>query len=76
MLALTLRSLSLCLAVLLVSPLAAAAEPWRWPLEDHRLVSRFDFKRADPYRYGARRGVDVVDRCGYVESGPSHRAER
>lgn len=64
MLALTLRSLSLCLAVLLVSPLAAAAEPWRWPLEDHRLVSRFDFKRADPYRHGARRGVTFAAATG------------
>ena len=56
---LILRSLALALVVLLASPVAAGAARWQWPLAQHRLESRFDYKRSDRYRGGAHRTLTL-----------------
>ena len=60
----SLRCFALVLLALLVSPLAAEAAQWQWPLVEHRLSRRFDFDRSDPYRAGARRGVTLTGTPG------------
>ncbi len=76
MTAAVLRLLTISLVALLGGPIAAEASQWRWPLEQHRLVERFDFKRSDRFRAGAHRtitlsgdpGAKVRAVCGGVVS--------
>ena len=64
MTAITSRSLAFALLALLVSPLAAEAAQWSWPLASHRVARSFDFDGRDPYRAGAKRGVTLSGRPG------------
>jgi len=59
------KSAALILIALIAFPSAAAAAPWRWPIDRNaRVIGHFRFSRSDPYRAGSLRGVVLRSAAG------------